>query len=330
MEKADQQIVQFLSEISGYYYHENDLSNITVALCNSCVVFRDIFVRFFFRDIDVDSILSVVREVPDNNCAGCRVDVMIETTNGRYLIEVKINDRHQHFDEYPKAYEIPANHLGYIVNYEYSQRGFDVKRWIDFYRHLKRENDKIDDEVGHSLICGYLEYMSRVCSIVDFSEPMKFENISGIHQFFAIASAKLTIEAENYSVIARKITNPTSGIRMAPFTNLSFDIVFKRRKTITGYVYLYHGLGYDPAVYIAIPVDANSRIVAAIKDGIAIRGGKAFLKPVTGNDDWYVNMEFLWFQMKTFDKMVQSVSSEEQENLIGDYINEVVAAVAGI
>ena len=33
-------ITSFISELASYYWHENDLSNITVTLCNSNVTFK--------------------------------------------------------------------------------------------------------------------------------------------------------------------------------------------------------------------------------------------------------------------------------------------------
>ena len=67
-------ITSFISELASYYWHENDLSNITVALCNSNVTFKTLFVQFFFPDIEVSEIDEIRREVPDEGNHGSRVD----------------------------------------------------------------------------------------------------------------------------------------------------------------------------------------------------------------------------------------------------------------
>ena len=63
-------ITSFISELASYYWHENDLSNITVALCNSNVTFKTLFVKFFFPDIEVSEIDEIRREVPDEGNHG--------------------------------------------------------------------------------------------------------------------------------------------------------------------------------------------------------------------------------------------------------------------
>jgi len=65
-EKKDQKVTQtvnFFKELAGYYRHENDLSNITVALCNSCVWFKEKFLHFFFPNLEVGDVASIQREV---------------------------------------------------------------------------------------------------------------------------------------------------------------------------------------------------------------------------------------------------------------------------
>lgn len=39
---------QFFENLAHYYWHENDLSNITVDLCNASECFKEKFLHFFF------------------------------------------------------------------------------------------------------------------------------------------------------------------------------------------------------------------------------------------------------------------------------------------
>ena len=116
-------ITHFIEELSSYYYHENDLSNITVALCNSNKLFCSLFVHFFFPDLEIDNIDDIQREVPDENAMGSRVDILIRLRDEDqpYIIEVKIGDKNHHFGQYEEAYNIPSCRLGYIVNYNLTE-----------------------------------------------------------------------------------------------------------------------------------------------------------------------------------------------------------------
>ena len=86
-------ITSFISELASYYWHENDLSNITVALCNSNVTFKTLFVKFFFPDIEVSEIDEIRREVPDEGNHGSRVDIFISTRSEGQVIDLFKTDQ---------------------------------------------------------------------------------------------------------------------------------------------------------------------------------------------------------------------------------------------
>lgn len=161
----------FFEQLANYYYLENDLSNVTVALCNSNEFFKGKFIKFFFPAIDVDEIVSIEREIPDKKGMGSRVDILIKMNDEKlpYLIEVKIGDKNHHFGQYEKAYDIPKERLGYITNYdcvEGKKMGYDVKSWEEFYRYLSSV------KTADVLIHGYLRYLARVCGILDIKQKL--------------------------------------------------------------------------------------------------------------------------------------------------------------
>lgn len=326
MVQVVQSIVGSLSALAAYYYHENDLSNITVTLCNNCPDFKDIFIHFFFPELDVDSIVSIDREVADEKEKKCRVDIVIKTENdGRYLIEVKIFDKNQHFCDYIAAYDVGSDHLGYIVNYEWIQPGFEVKHWNDLYKCFKKHLPEINDPVSASMITGYMEYLKSVCSIIDIDKPMKLDSIKSLHHFFDVAKAKLTIQKDCYSVIANKIFNPTSGLNLAPYTYMSFTITFrdKRKAQIFGYIFIYHGADYDTQVYIG--VDPTNRYVESrLADEHFMKQGKFYKKPELSNNDGWYNWNLLWFELSKIDELLSCDNIERQEYIIGSFISEVI------
>lgn len=89
----------FFEQLAKYYRHENDLSNITVALCNSSDIFREIFVHFFFPEIRIENIKEISREIWDVNGMGSRVDIHITLDNDEiFIVEVKKGDRNHTSD----------------------------------------------------------------------------------------------------------------------------------------------------------------------------------------------------------------------------------------
>lgn len=186
MTKEDNRIKLFFEELARYYKHENDLSNITVALCNSSGIFKEKFLHFFFKDIEIKDVKEITREVCDPNGMGSRVNIHISMKAGDlYIIEVKINDRHHHFGQYETAYGIKKTQFGYITNYycqEGIELGYNVKRWEELYFYL---TDNLDDK-SDAFLKSYLPYLKKVCNFKIFKEPMKFKALQSIPQFFQI------------------------------------------------------------------------------------------------------------------------------------------------
>lgn len=150
---------------------ENNLSDVTYAMCKGSKVFFQFFLDFFFRGFSLSADeMEISREQPDewNN----RPDFRIESNyKGVFYVEVKIWDRNQHFSSYPTALkslnpqdghdeEKTKKRLGYIVNYAFSQPGYVVHRWKELIEELKRY-DYFNDEA----IRGYAEFVKSVCGL---------------------------------------------------------------------------------------------------------------------------------------------------------------------
>ena len=86
----------FFESMAERLTNENDLSDITYALCKTDNDFRKFFLEYCFEEaVDTD---NLIREYADE---GSRPDFyFIGRDNNEYLIEVKIYDRNQHFDQY--------------------------------------------------------------------------------------------------------------------------------------------------------------------------------------------------------------------------------------
>lgn len=165
-------LVEFFDNLALYLQSENDLSDMTCAMCHGSFRFKKLFVNFFFPNLDVDKISCIRREVPDEKDMHSRVDMMIELTDDvqPYLIEVKIYDRQHHFGQYEEAYGVGSERLGYITNYvchEGIALGYDVKTWLEWYELLLNAIETIDDAEERRLCEGYLVYLKKVCGFTE-------------------------------------------------------------------------------------------------------------------------------------------------------------------
>ena len=324
-ESINQSIVNLFNNLASYYRHENDLSNVTVSLCNSSIDFLRLFVHFFFPKIKIEDIESVEREVWDSTVGESRVDIMINLkSNETYLIEVKINDEKHHFGKYETDFEIDNKHLGYIVNYELSKVGYDVKKWKQFYYYLKDNLKSVTDEFQHSMIYGFMELVKTLCGFTDYNNPMNLNNIHFLHQFFDIASNLLCYATDTYSVTVGKLASPTSANRLAPYMCLAFNVDFAdaRRKNIEMALFLYTSYE-EPLITIAVDKEYNQRLSAKLNNVELKHKGKFFNEAYMDDDDWY-GSEYMWFDMKQTEKFLNTQDLKEQESLLSKYFKEVI------
>lgn len=174
-------IEKFFNYISNRIYNENRLSDITWALCQSSEHFETFFLKFFFKEeVKFDISREIIREYTTGNS---RVDFWIRNGEKTFIIEVKIYDRNQHFDQYNKAY--PNAKKGYITNYYLEEQdGYEIRTWKELYKELNQhlqDEDKIPvDE--KNLIKGYISYLKNVCSIIEI-EKMNLTNLKSLQDF---------------------------------------------------------------------------------------------------------------------------------------------------
>ena len=171
----------FFNNLAQRFSKENDLSDITWTMCQTSPTFMGLWVHFFFPDLDLSTVESIEREIPDNSGEGSRVDFLINVEGHQkpYLIEVKIWDQNHHFGQYEKAYGIDRDRLGYITNYPHKQDGYEVKQWKDFYQHIAKATIVPDEEA--SLIQAYCEYLRNVCGIIMIDGIIDIEKMSSLY-----------------------------------------------------------------------------------------------------------------------------------------------------
>ena len=102
-------IRNFFTALSERAYKENDLSDVTYAMCVADPVFKQFFLDFFFPSQLNASEVTIQREHSEDDS---RPDFWIETSSGcLYLVEVKINDGSHHFQKYLSILERKNSNL---------------------------------------------------------------------------------------------------------------------------------------------------------------------------------------------------------------------------
>lgn len=176
-------ICKFFTALSERAYKENDLSDVTYAMCEANDRFKSCFLQFFFgKEFMVNSITKFQREHSKDDS---RPDFWIETSNGLYLVEVKIHDGSHHFQKYFSILksknpnicpEENKKRLGYIAAYKIiaDEKGkptsdFSVKMWKEFKKQVEEELGTEDPFLN-----GYVEYLESVTDGMKVDEKWEF------------------------------------------------------------------------------------------------------------------------------------------------------------
>ena len=173
--------VRFFQAFAERAYKENDLSDVTYAVCRSDDAFMQLFLDFFFEGIvQVDNVKTFERE----HCEDMgRPDFWIETKDGKvYIIEVKIGDWNQHFEQYHKLLKKQNSinsvqawgHLGYIANYKVKttengkaiNENCHTRTWQEFKSKIE-ENDCRNNQ----LVAAYVHYLKSICHFYEITIP---------------------------------------------------------------------------------------------------------------------------------------------------------------
>ena len=184
-------ITDFLENLANRKRSENDLSDITWALCKSSHTFQTLFLNLFFPD---EQFLNITRFEREKAEGDSRPDFLIENNGLIYLVECKINDRNHHFEQYTSTFDIPNSRLGYITNYKMFEVGFNVKTWEELYDLIQINLPENEEEI--SLWTGYSKYLKSVCSIIKITKSMELKGMYSLYAFSEIVK-KLVDRSES-------------------------------------------------------------------------------------------------------------------------------------
>ena len=247
----------FARGLSERMWKENDLSDMTYALCIGNREFFQFFLDFFFRDSHLNAEeVDLSREwyASDNG----RPDFCIQDKVAKryFFVEAKLWDGNLHFKKYCSELEslnekqkkqVSAN-LGYIAAYKIDKAevdGCSVHTWLEFYTELKKLAFLNDPAI--KCYCMYL------CSVAgaeraeqsdeDIKEYATFNGADfiGIRKFMEeIETAVGELNGEGVSLYTRGWRNILPGTRMGRFIEISEVL---KGKSVWAWIGAFYGFG---------------------------------------------------------------------------------------
>ena len=313
-ENTNSSLLQFFGGLASYFRKENDLSDVTVALCNADDEFKKIFLKCFFPQIKLDEIKSILREVPDDSVKDSRVDILINTKDEdiRYLVEVKIYDQNHHFGQYEAAYGVPKEQFGYITNYRCKKEGYIIKTWEEFYNNCCKNSN-------NPLIKAYGEYLKKVCGIDRYSYPMVIES-SDSEQCFGDTVQKIIV---NY-------TDDVLGTRYdKKYPNkCAFGFDFGKQSNLRGYAIYYANFCEKPEIALVLHARYFLENSVLNEAESLVSNAEFFSKPYKRN---LVAPSNVWIPLK--EEKLKELSSDKvdyqtQKSILEGFFNEVLSKLS--
>ena len=249
---------EFFDGLSERMWKENDLSDVTYAMCVGNVEFRQFFLNFFFSEEKLCATeVDISREWCDGE--GNRPDFCIRNCDGQYyFVEVKLWDGNLHFDSYRDGLKILNNleddniavkHLAYVAAYKIDKKSVSgcnsAHTWYEFWDGLKSLSFLNDD-----MISGYCTFVYAVAGLQDKEQAeldvkeynnFKVSDFVQVRQFMASLD-KAIDSASSKGVVAYNGSSRcfSRGCRMGRF----FEITnFKDGHSVWGWIGAYYNYG---------------------------------------------------------------------------------------
>lgn len=312
-------IETFFEYLAERKYHENDLSDITYALCYANDEFRKFFLRFCFNDRKdaIEDAKDLTREYQVDDS---RPDFHFYDLNGKErLIEVKINDRNQH-PEYENNFKKAK--CAFIANYSNPPglgTNWSKTTWKGFYSKLLEKNKNEKDDI----ISGYLAYLKSLINLKEFKTMNLLDNYTSLPIFYE----NIVSLMDNYSI----------GIypyNVKKDINYFGELFLKKDNNgnINNDLWFWFGiyLREEKAIYIGFESKNNSfpqNIKEAIERApIETKYYKKSLNEPDGNqgDAWFK------LQPEKYNSLCNTNDSKEQKNILEKFFISVFEAIGAL
>lgn len=319
-------VVDFFATLSERFSKENDLSDVTYTMCMASDFFKERFIHFFFPDVDISHIYIEREKAQDDS----RPDFYLESGDDIYLIECKIYDKNQHFEQYISRFHISPKQLGYITNYKLLKQGFETKTWAEFKRYLEKE---VIPENEEDLINGYIEYLTRVCSITNITSKMTLSGMNSLYTFYTSLSDVVSVSNEQFDskeYDSRRDTNGGGNVFCTPRDGamgkyFELNIKGRRYRKAWGWIGVYFAQE-EPTICIGFDnrqtwgwhiYNKLSPLVDSFEKG------EKFSKPYFDGDG---NVDAIWFDFTAIKKF-ETTEKDQQIQLLREFYIEVINSI---
>lgn len=312
---------KFIINLSYRFKSENDLSDITWTMCQTSERFQLVFLRFFFPWLKKDCAnVYIFREKSKDDS---RPDFVFEYRNEKYVIENKIGDQKQHFEQYLRTFKIEANNLGYIANYTIVKSGFVTHTWKELYLFLQQNIPEEEKTLWEA----YLQYLKNVCYIYLPTKPMDLKGMNSLYTFYRCLDDVFAFDNEYFHselYDSRFDTKgggnfqgtPREGI-LGKYFKLKYNGI--RVKETRGWMGVYFMIE-EPEIWIGFRNFENwGQPVCRIIENSNVKSGKLYYAPGENENAW-------WFKFKT-PKYFDELSLQRQENLLKKFFEDVIMAI---
>lgn len=291
----------FFSNLAKRLKSENDISDITWALCCTNSHFQKLFLQYCFKNSICKDIDFIEREVTEKNL---RPDFLIQDIDGnRYLLEVKKYNRNIH-KEYKSLKSIKEK--AFIANYSIKKQTIydHIITWHDFIDLLREEIEK-NTELNNRLIKGYLDYL------IDATDYYKGAtmNLSGLKSLDIFV--RTISEIVNQSEIQDVKTKYSCDVGYS-----GIDIKFSKNRK---FFHIWYGITYSnekPYVLLQFFDDCSKAIQEKL---LRTDKGKYFVEPYR-DKDVIVEIQKKYFEMLCDNK----TTFDEQKKILKDFLEEVI------
>lgn len=296
----------FFLALAERKHNENDLSDITYALCKANDEFRKFWLKYCFED-DIDT-EDLIREYQDGFS---RPDFFFNDLNNQErIIEVKIYDWNQHFEQYEKKF--PNAKYAFIANYLHDAvPNWKIKTWKSFCEALEQS-----ELCKNEIINGYIQYLKVITDIKEYKK-MNLNQSKDLPSFI-----------ENLKVILSNNYNFGEYNQSKPF-NKEFYGQFFYKGSNDKKIYFWIGL-YLPEsnVYIGFKDDdtwVSDNIRKNIRKISKSKTETDFFWSVENNDG---NFGDFWFGMKKSDLLFDDKeSADSQKQVLKEFITDVFKSI---
>lgn len=304
----------FFKHLANRFRNENDLSDITWAMCRSSDRFMAVFLRFFFNDkIDICNIERFERECCET---GGRADFLLDMRGGeRFVIECKIYDQNHHFEQYEKVFGIESSHLGYITNYSFIKEGYTVHTWEELCNHLSAE---MPDEEEREMWLGYIAYVKNVCSILQFKDKMILDtHLYSLYQFIEELKRLVKTQSDRYDLSYYSNRNIEGGYGI---NGIYFQVHY--HDGLLPDIWAWAGIYYErkiPEIWIGFENREGwgKPMCDAVLPRLADVGDCSYLEPLEENN-------MLWYKLRPerLDQFNAAENVEQQRSILAAFLDE--------